>query len=205
MKKRAMAPFALVFVTICGCSQALSQSRCSLTETNSPSVRGLRLGMSTEQLLALFPGSTKKWAKEPKDMRETREKARAANNSEPWYLGFDPANDAAKEQFDGVDSVSVALYKGRVMDLNVVYGGTTWRNIDEWVAKLSETFKLPGTQDWAVGPSENPNKVLKCDGIEIEAALQGGGSSIRIRSTEYLRAIQERTNGGENKRREFKP
>ena len=55
MKKRVIALFTLVVVTISAYSQALSQSRCNLTATNSPSVRGLRLGMSTQELLTLFP------------------------------------------------------------------------------------------------------------------------------------------------------
>ncbi len=206
MRNRVMALFTLVFVTILGSSQALSQSRCDFTKDNSPSVRGLRLGLTTQQLLALFPGSAKRWAKEPKEIRVAREQAMAATSNEPGYLSFDPATDAAKDQFAGVDSVSAGLYKGWVIDFNVLYGGATWRTIDEWVAKLSETFKLPGAQDWVVGPSENPNKVLKCNGIEIEAAIQGGSASIRIRNTDFFKAMEEsKTAAEEKRRREIKP
>src|SRR5713226_6506252 len=90
MNKLVIASFALVFVTISTCSQALSQSKCSMTEANSPSVRGIRLGMGTEQLLALFPGSTKRWAKEmpAKELKDTLEKAKAPTSSEPVYLSF---------------------------------------------------------------------------------------------------------------------
>jgi hypothetical protein len=206
MNKLVSVSLTLVFVTIFGSSQALSQSRCSLTKDNSPTVRGLRLGMSTEQLLALFPGSAKRWAKDPKKMRDAREKALADNSGEPVYLSFDPATDAGREQFANVDSVSAALYTGRVVDLNLVYVGATWRTIDEWVATISETFKLPGAQDWVVGPTENPHRVLKCNGIEIEAGIQGGSASIRIRNVEWLKAMEERTaTAEEKKRREIKP
>jgi hypothetical protein len=162
--------------------------------------------MSTEQLLALFPGSAKRWAKDPKKMRDAREKALADNSGEPVYLSFDPATDAGREQFANVDSVSAALYTGRVVDLNLVYVGATWRTIDEWVATISETFKLPGAQDWVVGPTENPHRVLTCNGIEIEAGIQGGSASIRIRNVEWLKAMEERTaTAEEKKRREIKP
>ena len=206
MNKRVTALFTLVVVTISAHSQALSQSRCTLTEANSPSVRGLRLGMSTQELLALFPASAKRWAKEPKEIREAREKAMAPTSSEPVFLAFEPATDAATDQFTSVDSVSVGLYKGRVTDFTVVYIGTVWNSINEWLAKVSETLRLPGPQHWVVGPSENPNKLLKCSGIEIEAAIQGGGSLIRVRNTEYLKGVDERAKAGEEtKRREFKP
>lgn len=205
MSNRVMALLTLVFVMILLSSQALSQSRCNLTKDNSPSVRGLRLGMSTEQLLALFPGSAKRWAKDPKTIRDAREKAMAATRNEPAYLSFDPA-DAAKEQFADVDSVSAVLYTGWVVDFSIVYVGATWRTIDEWVATVSETFKLPGAQDWVVGSSENPHKVLKCNGIEIEAGIQGGSASIRIRNTDWLKAMEDRTTAAEEKkRRDVKP
>jgi hypothetical protein len=57
-----------------------------------------------------------------------------------------------------------------------------------------------------VGPNETPNKVLTCNGIEIEAAIQGGGGSIKIRNTEQVKGgDQGRNPGEEKKRREFKP
>ena len=138
-------------------------------------------------------------------MKDTLERARAAG-SEVVYLSFDPATDAGRDRFAGVESVGVGVYKGRVADFTVVYGGATWRTIDEWVAKLSESFNLPGGQEWVAGPSENPNKVLRCGNIEIEAAIQGGSGSIRVRNTEPLREAQERARAEEERRRRaFKP
>ena len=200
MRKRVMAFFTIVVVPLSAYSQTPSQSRCSLTEASSPIVRGLRLGMTTDQLLALFPASAKR-----KETRDAVEKAMAATGNQPVYLSFDPSTDSAKE-FAGVESISAGLYKGRVTDLSVVYSGATWRTTDEWLAKVSEAFKLPAAQDWTVGPSENPNKVLNCDGIEIEAAIQGGSASIRIRNTAHLRGIEERAAAAEErKRREIRP
>jgi hypothetical protein len=156
--------------------------------------------MSTQQLLALFPGSSKR-----REMKGAVDMANAATGNEAAYLVFDPATDGDAKQFGGVDSVSAGLNKGRVVDLSVQYGGATWSDIDQWVAKLSESLKLQGAGDWTVGPSEKPNKILRCEGIEIEAAIQGGGSSIRIRNTEYGKAVADRNAADEKKRREIKP
>lgn len=200
MSKRVMGLFTLMVLTVSAYSQTPSNYRCSLTAATAPSVRGLRLGMSTDELLALFPSSTKR-----KDIREALEKAKAATASEPVYLSFEPARDSGKEQFVGVDSVSAGLLKGRVTDFGVVYVGATW-TIDEWVAKLSESFGLPAPSDWVQGPSENPNKVLKCDAIVIEAAIQGGSASIRILNPEALKGTGDRANAADEKRRrETKP
>lgn len=205
MKKMSITFFTLSLLAIPAYGRAIdpqpAQSRCSLTEANSPDVRGVRLGMSLDQLLVLFPGSSKR-----KEMKEAIERAKAAAGSEAVYLTFDPAMDASGDRFDGVDSVSAGIYKGRVMDINVLYVGPTWRTIDEWVAKLSEAYHLPGVQEWVTGPNETPNRILKCGGIEIEAAIQGGGGSIRVRNPEPLKGTQERTVAEEERRRRtFKP
>jgi hypothetical protein len=184
--------FIIAPVRVQAVCQPIAQSRCNLSEANFPSVRGVRLGVTAEQLLALFPGASKR-----KEIKDALERAKTSTN-EAVYLGFDPA-DGSKEQFAGVDSISAGLHRSRVADFTVMYGGQIWTSIDEWVSKLSETLGLPGLQYWVPGPSENPNKVLKCSGIEIEAALQGGSASIRIRNT----SMNQRPS--EEKKPVFKP
>ena len=182
-------------------SQQPAQSNCMLTPANSPNVRDIRLGMNLQQLLALFPASSKR-----KEMRDAIDKAKAASGNETVYLVFTPANDGGSERFAGIDSVSVGINKGQVVDFNVLYIGPTWRAVDEWVEKVTETFRLPRGQGWMSGPNENPNKILKCQGVEIEAGIQGGGGSIRVRNTDYNKGMEERKESGEErKRREFKP
>ena len=174
MKKLVTVFLAFAFVSI-SANQQLAQSKCTLTEANSPSVSGLKLGMTAQQLLALFPGASKR-----REMKDAIDKAKASGG-ETVYLSFDTGTDANKGEFAGVSSVSAGLQKGKVVDLLVVYVGTTWTSVDGWVAKVAETYRLPGAQSWVVGPSENPNKVLRCEGMEIEASIQGDGSSIRLR------------------------
>ena len=200
MKKLVTALAAVALVMLASPSQASNpypvQTRCNLTEATSPNVRGLRLGMNTQQFLALFPAITKK-----KEMKDTIEKLRSATGDEVVTLGFDPVIDGNAQSFAGVESVGVAIYKGRVMDFNAQYVGANWRNVDEWIAKLSESFNLPRVQDWVMGPNESPNKVLSCDGIQIEAAIQGGSGSIRVRNSGYLRESEERAKAAEDKKR----
>jgi hypothetical protein len=200
MKKLVTALSAIALVMLSSSSLAsnpyLVQTRCNLTEATAPNVRGLRLGMDIQQFLALFPGITKK-----KEMKDTIEKAKSATGDEVVTLGFDPVIDGEARSFAGIESVAATVYKGRVMDLNAQYGGATWRTVDEWVAKLSESFNLPRAQDWVVGPNESPNKVLNCDGIQIEAAIQGGSASIRVRNSGYLRESEERGRAAEDKKR----
>jgi hypothetical protein len=183
----------------------VAQSRCDLTEANAPTVRGVKLGMTAEQLLALFPGSG-----ERAEIKDTLNRARTASGDEIVQLSFDPATYSTKDRFAQVDQVSVTLHKGRVVSFTVAYDGPpdgpAWKSADEWAAKLSESFKLPGAQAWSFKPDENPAKVLKCSGVEIEAVVGGGAGSITVRSANFLKEAQQPSSADqEKKRREFKP
>jgi hypothetical protein len=157
--------------------------------------------MNLQQVLAMFPVGSKR-----KEIRDAVERAKAATVNETVYLVFDPANEGSSERFAGIDSVLVGVYKGQVVDFTVSYVGPTWRTVDEWVERLRQTWGLPGAQAWGSGLNENPNKILKCKGVEIEAGIQGGGASIRVRNTEYNKGIEDSKEAGEErKRREFKP
>jgi hypothetical protein len=201
MNKNAVALITMIVVTISVISHAAThkstQTRCSLTEATAPSIRGLRLGMTADELLALFPGVAKK-----KELKAAIEQAKSTSAVDAAYLGFDPATDGDAQRFAGVDSVSAGVYKGRVVDFIVQYGGATWKDVDEWIVRLSETFPALSAQSWTTGANEAPSKVLSCDGIVIEAAILGGGASIRMRSNAYIQGIEERAKAAEEKKRQ---
>jgi len=201
MNKNAVALITMILVTVSVISTAAThkptQTRCSLTEATAPSIRGLRLGMTFDELLALFPGIAKK-----KDLKDVIEKAKSTSAIDAAYFGFDPATDGDAQKFAGVDSVSAGVYKGRVVDFSVQYSGATWKNIDEWIARLSESFPPLSAQSWTAGPNEAPNKVLNCDGIVIEAAILGAGASIRMRTNAYIQGVEERAKAAEEKKRQ---
>lgn len=204
MKRIVMSIFALALTVTPAytrmTSQLPAQSNCTLTAANAPTIRGIRLGLSLQQLIALFPASGKR-----KELRDALDRARATASNDTVYLLFEPNSDGG-ERFAGIDSIAVGVHKGQVVDFSILYGGPTWRTVDEWVEKLAETLGLPRSQAWAIGPNENPNKILKCKGVEIEAGIQGGGGSIRVRNMEYDKGIEDRRESGEEKKRkEFKP
>jgi hypothetical protein len=205
MKKLSIAFISIALVMMSGMSRASNtppaQGRCILTEATAPTIRGLKLGMTTYQLLAVFPGITKRI-----EMKEAIDKAKSVSSVEAVQLAFDPATDGDAQQFVGVDSVAAAVAGGRVVEFGLQYSGATWRTVDEWIAKLSEALKLPDSRDWGTGSNENPNKVLRCDGVEIEAAIQGGGASIRVTNSGYFKAFAEQGKAAEEKkRRDVKP
>src|SRR5437870_12363709 len=105
MRKTVIGGFSFGLIMISAYSPAAippaNQSKCNLTEANGPNIRGLRLGMSTSEVLALFPGVTKK-----KEMKEAIDKAKSTSCSETVYFAVDPGADAVKGQFGGLQSGS---------------------------------------------------------------------------------------------------
>ncbi len=180
-------------------SQQSSAAGCNLTESTAPAIRGIRLGMTTERLLALFPDSSEK-----ADIKRALEEAKDPKRHDTGNLSFQISQYAAQDRFAGVDYVSAAIYKNRVTKFTIAYigpdsDGPAWRSIDEWIAKLSEAFGLPGAAYWEGG-------ILKCNGIEIIAELRNGAGVISLSNPSYFKEVRDRIKAREEKkRREFKP
>jgi hypothetical protein len=179
-----------------------------LTAAQAPAIRGIKLGMSTEGILSLFPESGQK-----------PEIKTALGNAEGYphfgvaRLSFQLSTypTIAKDRFTGIDAVSVTVFDGRVAELLVNYAGRDsrprgpfWPTVDDFIAKLSEVYALPGARDWLQAAQDY--KVLKCNGLDIEAVTFGGSARITLRDTKYTDMSRERAAEDEEKiRREFKP
>lgn len=169
---------------------AHAQGACTLKLEHSPAVNGLRLGMTAEQVLALFPGSL-----------EDAE-VRASLTGPPRKYGISgfslrPEKYSSKSKFAGVTQITLTLLDGRVFTLNVNYQGPEWKHVDEFVTKFSEGTKLPAAHAWEpyVG-METQLKTLKCRDFEIN--VFAGGKNVRninyvqMRDMEAQKKLEER-------------
>jgi hypothetical protein len=188
--------------------QALDQSRCALNVGQSPSLRGLQLGMPAEEVLALFP--------EYSFNRNALASARDEPNFGVARLGFQVSSfpPQSSERFSGIDLISIVLFDGRLAELKVNYAGPNsqpkkgpyWRNVDEFVNRLSEVLGLPPAKEWV---DRDPfSKTLQCTGFTLIASIEHGGAGtivLRI-ATAYEDTVRQRALADqERKRREFKP
>ena len=92
---------------------------CQLTLAGAPDIKGLRLRMTADEVLALFPGS--------KDDAELR--SRLSKPASPLGVsGFviRPDKYESKEKFAGINQISLNLLDGRVSSFS---SATTARNI----------------------------------------------------------------------------
>jgi hypothetical protein len=201
----ALVPVAALAQTA---GQPLSQPACKLTLAESPAIRGLKLGMSIEQLLSLFPGS-----RQSREIKDAIDNAQGYPNFGVAGLSFKPSGYPATlmDRFAGVDSIDVQLFDGEVAKFRVNYAGLhsrprgpSWPNVDAFIAKLSEAFALPDTGVWLYR-SEN-TKTLNCNGFEIHASNWSGSGSILLFNPMYESTVSQRATADEGRRRrEFKP
>lgn len=210
MMRLIVTLFTIVSVLVPGFgltfSQSPDQSRCTLTLDKSPAVRGIRLGMGAEQLFALVPESVIKDAVASAEGHPNYGVARLFLQAALYPL-------SARERFAGIDSIQITLFDGRVTEISVEYAGSgsypargpVWRNVDDFITKLSETFALPHAKDWL--ERSQGAKTLQCTGFTLAASIGRGNGSISLRSTTaYQETVRQRASADEERRRrEFKP
>lgn len=145
---------------------------CSLVMDQAPVMNGLRLGMTPEQVLALFPGSS-----EDADVR-----ARLARPLSPFgELGFSirPDKYQSPEKFAGITQINFTLVDRRVSSVRVGYNGPAWPHVDQFVAKFIEGTNLPGAAEWATHVGlDTQMKTLTCKNFEIQLFAGGTGGNL---------------------------
>src|SRR6267143_6199703 len=120
---------------------AQDKPTCQLTLAGAPDIKGLRLGMTPEEVLALFPGS--------KDDAEVR----ASLSRPPSQFGVSgflirPAKYETKDKFEGINQITFSLLDGRVSNFTVGYNGPEYSHADKFVAKFIEGTSLPPADQW---------------------------------------------------------
>ena len=162
---------------------------CSLTAAQAPGVGDLKLGMTVEQVLALFPGSG-----EDPEVRSSV--ARPASPLGVSEFIIRPDRYRSKEKFAGVSQISFTLLDGRVSSLSVGYNGPEWPHVDKFVAKIVEGTDLPAADAWeAYAGQDNQLKVLKCMDFEIRVFAGGQGGNLNyvlMSDLEAARTLKER-------------
>lgn len=187
--------------------------QCVLPLEKAPVIRGLRLGMSFDDLLALFPGKPDRWA----------DKDTIKNVDKPPHYGaaklmFQPRQSSENGGiFEGVSWYQIIVFDGKVSEIGVSYSPTASQSVfwtdESWIAKLSETFGLPAMASW----QGKGQKQLACNGFELKTWVSSSDErntavpfklshqGLTITDLAFKKIIEQRIKDDhEKKRREFK-
>jgi hypothetical protein len=209
--KRILTLATVVMMTaVCAYSQSevakVSTSACTLKTSQAPAVRGIKLGMSVEDLLALFPGSAAE-----DGIRLAISKADNYPNFGVVRMDIIPSRYSTKERFAGINHYNFVILDGRVAQYEVQYlpapQGPTWRNIDDFIARIADAFQLPAAKDWTAQAYNPSTKELKCDGFQLWASNVNLNGRLMVATVDAPFKIQEeRAAAFEAKaRRDFRP
>lgn len=210
-----MKKFLAIALLIIGASVVSAQTNetaaapekaiCTLTLAQAPEIRGLRLDMTVEQVLALFPGSNAE-----KVIIDALAKAKAPNRFGSTSITITPDKYESKAKFAGLGSITFRFVDGRVSTFRVGYNNPEWKNVDEFIAKFSVGWNLPAANAWEpfVGMDEQM-KTLKCNGFEMSAFAGGKNVNvnyIEMKDTAAEQKLKERAQkAAEKEQKETKP
>jgi hypothetical protein len=206
MKRFTAILFSIALLAVPASSQSSTQqtgdAKCTAKYAQSLSIRGIHLGMSVDELLAMFPDVVNK-----ESITQSLKAAQDYPNFGRAIIYLQPSGPISREKLAGISNISLTLFDNRVVAYSVGYEGLPrgayWANLDEWVAKLSEKLNLPHPSQWI---RSGNSKTLNCDGIIVTAYNTGDGGSFSMHTEDFTKLLEERNRAYlEQKRREFKP
>jgi len=169
---------------------------CSLVMDQAPVINGLRLGMTPEEVLAVFPGS-----KEDPSVQAALSRPSGEFGVSDFRLS--PDKYGSKEKFVGIGQITFTLLDGRVGTLSIKYNGPEWPHVDKFVEKFIDGTNLPPVDAWeAYVGMDTQMKTLKCKDFETRVFAGGQGGNLNYVLMNDLAAekkLQKRMDEAEKK------
>src|ERR1700756_3299974 len=102
---------------------------CTLTLAQAPAIRGVKLGMTVDEFLSLFPGSN-----DNVQVKQALSEADGYPRFGQAGFGISPASYPTKDRFEGISTYIVQSFDGRIMQFGVYYEqfpkGARWTHVD---------------------------------------------------------------------------
>jgi hypothetical protein len=172
-----------------GETEAPPKPVCTMTTAQAPELDGLRLGMTIEQMLALFPGS-----REDNAIRAAL--SRPADAFGVTNLIVRPAMFSTKAKFARISQINIACLDGRLSNFYAGFNGPEWKHVDEFVKNFSQGKNLPPPDEWeAYVGMDTQLKTLKCKEFEISIFAGGQGGNVnyvKMQDTPAQQKLKER-------------
>ncbi len=172
--------------------------KCNLNLSQAPDLGGLRLGMTANQVQALFPS----FLEQPiNDLGVSSSVLKASDLNGQTAHGF---------YFEGVDNVVLEFTDGRLSLIRVAYPLTNkWESKDQFLAQIAPKFKINGSwksfYDWenkTVRDAANLRDLgLECDDFRLSVGIgiEGIGSDqtphFELEDMRAAQAVQTREEG----------
>jgi hypothetical protein len=152
-------------------SIAQDKTRCVLSISQAPAIKGLKLGMTPDEVMTLFAGS-----KDDADLRS--QLARPPSQFGTSSFVVRPERYENKTDFSGISQITFTLLDGRVFSITAQHNGPEWPDVDEFVTKFTEGTGLPPAAQWEAYPGlDRQMKTLTCTDFSVRLYAGGEGGS----------------------------
>ena len=138
---------------------------CRLTLAQAPVIRGLRLGMMSDELFAIFPANER----QEFDRAQQLKSAELPPNYGYTYFQFNPSNFATKDRFMGIGSLTFGLFDKKVVSIGATYSpAPQFDGPGQLMGIITGQFGLPEFKDWPGYNEYLDNPSLSCDGFTFQ-------------------------------------
>lgn len=166
-----------------------TRSTCSLSMAGGPNIKGLKLGMTPDEVLALFPDS-----KEDEEVRKHLSQPPSQFGVSEFIIR--PEKFQSKDKFKDVTQITFNLLDGRVSGLTVGFNGPEYAHVDQFVSKFIEGTNLPPVDQWqGYEGMDTQLKTLFCKDFEVRVFIGGEGGKLNyvlMRDLEAEKKLKER-------------
>jgi hypothetical protein len=163
--------------------------KCKLTLAQAPVIRGLRLGMTSDELFAIFPAKER----EESDRAQQLKSAEVPPNYGYAPFQFNPSNYANKDRFMGVGSLTLGLFDRKVVSISADYWNTPqFDHPGQLMEIIIRQFGLPELKDWPGSSEYLSYAALSCDGFTFQVYAGRGSISISLTDPKYTKLSDER-------------
>jgi hypothetical protein len=166
----------------------LPAPECTLTQ--APALYGIELGMSVEQVLSLFPGSS-----QDTDVRRMLEKSKTSGTFGVTDLQLVPSRYIPETKYVNIRVLTLRFLDGRAFSVHALYRGPRWHSTDEFINSMSDEMNLPAPETWEAMPPLH-EKFLRCSGFEVRffgsPSGSGFGNFIRLIDLAAEKTLTER-------------
>lgn len=166
-----------------------AKPNCPLRIAVAPVLHGLKLGMTPDEVLALFPGS-----KDDADVQALL--SRPPSQFGGTELVIHPQKFESKDKFAGIDHINFSFLDGRAHTINVGYTGPAYSHVDEFVNKFVAGTSMPSAEQWQAYPGmDTQMKTLTCQDFEVRVFVGGEGGNLNyvlLTDLEASKKLKER-------------
>ncbi|MBO0858459.1 MAG: hypothetical protein J2P21_08345, partial [Chloracidobacterium sp.] len=167
---------------------------CNLTLAQSPAIRGLRLGMTSDELFAIFPAS---YDREEFDRAQKLKTAVLPPNYGHTIFSFSVSSYTTKDRFTGISDFNFELFDGRLVSITAQYSNVpNFDSLAQFMEIVTKQFGLPEFKEWV--PELNGLSLL-CEGFTFHAH---GIGSITLIDPSFKKIMEDRRKTDEVKKRE---